>query len=55
MDIVAVDCHARVMRRDLPLAPDRHSAPKRDCTVEEYPALLDANGILHVSDRTSPS
>jgi predicted TIM-barrel fold metal-dependent hydrolase len=47
MDIVAVDCHAHVMRRDLPLAPDRHSAPKRDCTVEEYLALLDANGISH--------
>ena len=34
--IVAVDCHAHVMRRDAPLAPDRHSAPKRDCTAEEY-------------------
>ena len=33
--IVAVDCHAHVMRRDAPLAPDRHSAPKRDCTVEQ--------------------
>ena len=47
MDIVAVDCHAHVMRRGLPLAPDRHSAPKRDCTVEEYLALLDAHGISH--------
>jgi predicted TIM-barrel fold metal-dependent hydrolase len=35
------------MRRDAPLAPDRHSAPKRDCTVEEYLAVLDANGISH--------
>ncbi|HTS20424.1 MAG TPA: amidohydrolase family protein [Casimicrobiaceae bacterium] len=47
MDIVAVDCHAHVMRRDAPLAPDRHSAPRRDCTVEEYLALLDAHGISH--------
>jgi len=35
------------MRRDAPLAPDRHSAPKRDCSVEEYLALLDAHGISH--------
>lgn len=47
MDIVAVDCHAHVMRRDAPLAPDRHSAPKRDCSVEEYLALLDTHGISH--------
>src|SRR5258705_277702 len=46
-DLVAVDCHAHVMRRDAPLAPDRHSAPKRDCTVEEYLSVLDANGISH--------
>jgi predicted TIM-barrel fold metal-dependent hydrolase len=45
--IVAVDGHAHVMRRDAPLAPDRHSAPKRDCTVEEYLAVLDAHGISH--------
>src|SRR2546429_5569396 len=45
--IVAVDCHAHVMRRDAPLAPDRHSAPKRDCTAEEYLAVLDAHGISH--------
>jgi predicted TIM-barrel fold metal-dependent hydrolase len=47
MGIVAVDCHAHVMRRDAPLAPDRHSAPKRDCTVEEYLALLDTHGVSH--------
>jgi predicted TIM-barrel fold metal-dependent hydrolase len=45
--IRAADCHAHVMRRDAPLAPDRHSAPKRDCTVEEYLSVLDANGISH--------
>ncbi len=45
--LTAVDCHAHVMRRDAPLAPNRHSAPKRDCSVEEYLALLDAHGISH--------
>jgi predicted TIM-barrel fold metal-dependent hydrolase len=40
-----VDCHAHVLRRDAPLAPDRHSTPKRDCTVEEYLSVLDAHGV----------
>jgi predicted TIM-barrel fold metal-dependent hydrolase len=43
----SVDSHAHVLRRDAPLAPDRHSAPKRDCTVEEYLGVLDAHGISH--------
>ena len=46
-NITAVDCHAHVMRIDAPLAPDRHSAPKRDCTVEDYLAVLDTHGISH--------
>jgi predicted TIM-barrel fold metal-dependent hydrolase len=41
----AIDCHAHVLRRDAPLAPDRHSAPQRDCTVEEYLSVLDAHGV----------
>lgn len=45
--IVAIDCHAHVMRRDLPLASERHSAPKRDVTVDEFIAVLDAHGITH--------
>lgn len=45
--VTAIDCHAHVMRRDAPLAADRHSAPKRDCTVEEYLSLLDEHGISH--------
>jgi predicted TIM-barrel fold metal-dependent hydrolase len=45
--VVAVDCHAHVMRRDAPLAPNRHSAPKRDCTVEDYLTVLDTHGISH--------
>src|ERR1700716_2765392 len=46
-DMTAVDCHAHVMRVDAPLAPDRHSAPKHDCTVEQYLAVLDRHGISH--------
>ena len=35
------------MQRDAPLAADRHSAPKRDCTVEDYLTVLDTHGISH--------
>jgi predicted TIM-barrel fold metal-dependent hydrolase len=45
--VSSVDCHAHVLRRDAPLAPDRHSVPKRDCTVDEYLSVLDAHGISH--------
>lgn len=45
--VTAIDCHAHVMRRDLPLASERHSAPKRDVSVDEYLAVLDAHGISH--------
>lgn len=45
--VAAVDCHAHVMLRDAPLAPNRHSAPKRDVTVQEYLATMDAHGISH--------
>jgi predicted TIM-barrel fold metal-dependent hydrolase len=45
--VTAVDCHAHVLRRDAPLAAERHSAPKRDCTVEEYLGVLDAHAISH--------
>src|SRR5690606_22849109 len=41
----AVDCHAHVMRVDAPLVRQRHSAPARDVTAEEYLALLDAHGV----------
>ena len=40
-----IDSHAHVMRRDAPLAAQRHSAPKRDVTVEEYLAVLDVHGV----------
>jgi predicted TIM-barrel fold metal-dependent hydrolase len=45
--ITAIDCHAHVMRRDLPLASERHSAPKRDVSIEEYIATLDVHGVSH--------
>lgn len=44
-EVTAVDCHAHVMRRDLPLASERHSAPKHDASVEQYLALLDRYGV----------
>jgi predicted TIM-barrel fold metal-dependent hydrolase len=43
----AIDCHAHVMRRDLPLSSERHSAPRRDVSVEEFLGVLDAHGISH--------
>ena len=46
-ELTAIDCHAHVMRRDLPLASERHSAPKRDVTVEEFLGVLDAHDISH--------
>ena len=46
-EVSVVDCHAHVMRRDIPLAPQRHSAPKYDVTAEQYLALLDEFGISH--------
>ncbi|HVF65105.1 MAG TPA: amidohydrolase family protein [Casimicrobiaceae bacterium] len=45
--IVAIDCHAHVMVRNAPLARERHSAPLRDVTVDEYASVLDAHGISH--------
>ena len=45
--VTAVDAHAHVLKRDMPLAAQRHSAPKRDASVEEYVGLLDAHGISH--------
>jgi predicted TIM-barrel fold metal-dependent hydrolase len=44
---VGVDAHAHVMRRDAPLAAQRHSAPKRDVTVEEYLAVLDRHDVAY--------
>jgi predicted TIM-barrel fold metal-dependent hydrolase len=40
-----IDCHAHVMRRDAPLAPNRHSAPARAVSAEEYLAVLNEHGL----------
>jgi predicted TIM-barrel fold metal-dependent hydrolase len=45
--VIAIDCHAHVMRRDLPLVSERHSAPLRDVTVDEYLAVQDTHGVSH--------
>jgi predicted TIM-barrel fold metal-dependent hydrolase len=53
-DITAVDAHAHVLRRDAPLVAERHSVPKRDATVEQFIATLDAVGVSHAV-LTAPS
>ena len=43
----AIDCHAHVFLRDLPM-PDRRRAPSGyDATPEDYLRILDANAITH--------
>ena len=45
--IHAVDSHAHVFVRGLPLAPQRRHAPDYDAPLDDYLALLDAHGISH--------
>src|SRR5256885_430749 len=52
--ITAVDAHAHVLRRDAPLVAERHSMPRRDATVEEFIAVLDAHAVSHAL-LTAPS
>lgn len=42
-----VDCHAHVMKMDVPLANLRHSAPAHDANVLDYLAVLDAHGVTY--------
>ena len=45
--VTAVDCHAHVYRRDLPM-PDRRRAPSGyDATIEDYLRMLDTHGVSH--------
>ena len=45
--VKAVDCHAHVFRRDLPM-PDRRRAPAGyDATVDDYLRMLDTHGMSH--------
>ena len=45
--VTAIDCHAHVFRRDLPM-PDRRRAPSGyDATIDDYLGMLDAHGMSH--------
>lgn len=43
----AVDSHAHVFVRGLPLAPRRRHAPAYDATLADYLSLLDRQGVSH--------
>jgi predicted TIM-barrel fold metal-dependent hydrolase len=45
--ITAIDSHAHVFVRGLPLASQRRHAPDYDATLADYVALLDAHGVSH--------
>jgi predicted TIM-barrel fold metal-dependent hydrolase len=45
--IEAIDSHAHVFVRGLPLAPHRRHAPDYDATLDAYVAHLRANGVSH--------
>jgi predicted TIM-barrel fold metal-dependent hydrolase len=44
---VAIDCHAHVFTRALPMVGDRRYAPDYDADIATYLAMLDANGSTH--------
>src|SRR3712207_1949113 len=46
-EILAVDCHAHVFTRDLPLAGERRYVPAYDATVAHYLGMLDRSGMSH--------
>jgi predicted TIM-barrel fold metal-dependent hydrolase len=45
--IAAIDSHAHVFARGLPLAAQRRHGPDHDATPAAYLALLDAHGVSH--------
>ncbi|MDB5732083.1 MAG: hypothetical protein JWQ03_1978 [Variovorax sp.] len=45
--VTAIDSHAHVFRRGLPLAPVRRHAPDYDALLADYLALLDAHAVSH--------
>jgi len=45
--VTAIDSHAHVFVRGLPLAPQRRHAPDYDATPADFSALLDAHGVSH--------
>ena len=46
-EILAIDTHAHVFARDLPLTSDRRYAPAYDATLADYLGMLDRNGMSH--------
>jgi predicted TIM-barrel fold metal-dependent hydrolase len=44
-NVATIDCHAHVIRHDVPLILGHRQAPERGATLEEYLTLLDDNGI----------
>ena len=47
MPLTAIDSHAHVFTRALPLAEPRRHAPDADATLATYLGLLDAHGVSH--------
>ena len=45
--VMAIDSHAHVFERGLPLTPVRRHAPDYDATLPDYLALLDEHGVSH--------
>ena len=45
--VIAVDCHAHVFRRDLPMPDQRRAPTGYDATPEQYLNMLDENGMSH--------
>jgi predicted TIM-barrel fold metal-dependent hydrolase len=45
--VTAVDSHAHVFVRGLPLAPQRRHAPDYDATLDSYVRYLTGNGVSH--------
>ena len=47
LEITAVDSHAHVFERGLPLTSQRRHAPDYDALTDDYLALMDAAGVSH--------
>ena len=41
----AIDTHAHVVSKDIPIQSTRHKQPDHDVRVEDFIALLDGNGM----------
>jgi predicted TIM-barrel fold metal-dependent hydrolase len=45
--ITAIDSHAHLFTRHLPLSAERRYVPEHDATLAQYLALLDGHGVSH--------